>query len=77
METSKILAKNVEDFLVSNNMTLEELGTACDTSKQYIFKLKNAQTNPSLEFLDRLAKAMNCTVSDLFKKNHFAKKSQN
>lgn len=78
LETRKILAKNIEDFLSSNNKTMEELGEACDSSKQYIYKLKTAQTNPSLDFLDRLADAMDCKVSDLFKKNHFtSKKSQN
>lgn len=76
LETRLILAKNIEDFIVSKNLTMEQLGELCGSTKQYIHKLKNgeAKANPSLDFLDKLASAMNCKVSDLFTEDKFKTK---
>jgi DNA-binding XRE family transcriptional regulator len=78
LESRRILAKNVEDYLNSNlkHKTMDELGAACDSNKQQIFKIKTEKINPSLEFLDKLAKAMDCSVQDLFTERFFEKKTK-
>lgn len=74
LESQKILANNVNDFLISTGQTMEELGIACGSNKQQIYKIKNCQINPSLEFLDKLAFAMNCSVKDLFTESFYINK---
>lgn len=75
LESQRILAKNVTDYLQVSNLTMEDLGEACGSNKQQIYKIKTCQINPSLEFLDKLADAMDCSVKDLFTEEFFSKRN--
>lgn len=73
METQRKIAKNIADYLNLNHMTPEQLAVKCDSSKQQIYKLLKQETDPKTFFLDRLAKAMKCTVPELTTENFFSK----
>ncbi len=48
------------------NLTLEELATACDSAKSYIWELENTEDkNPSGMLLYKIAKALNVTIEYL------------
>lgn len=71
MESQRRIAKNIVDYLNLNNMTPEQLAEKCDSSKQQIYKLMKCETDPRTSFLDRLAKAMSITTSNLVEDGYF------
>jgi len=71
METQRKIAKNIIDYLNLKHMTPEELAIKCGSSKQQIYKLIKCETDPKTAFIDRLAKAMCCTVPQLTSENYF------
>ncbi|QIW15144.1 transcriptional regulator [Pasteurellaceae bacterium RH1A] len=49
------------------NLTQEELGFEADLQRIYISKLELGQQQPSLTTLFKLARGLNCSVSDMLK----------
>jgi len=45
----------------------EDLSLEADINKNYICDLENGRRNPSLEIIERLAKAFGISISELFK----------
>ena len=49
------------------NMTLVELGKMCGISAGYLCHLENgSRKHPSIEVMERIAKALNQTIFDIF-----------
>ena len=48
-------------------MTLEELASKCDISAGYLCHLeKGTRTHPSIEVMERISKALNKTIFEIF-----------
>lgn len=45
----------------------EDLALEANVNKNYICDLENGRRNPSLDVLERIAKALNITLSELFR----------
>ncbi len=45
----------------------EDLALEANVNKNYISDLENGRRNPSLDILERIAKALNITLSELFR----------
>jgi len=45
----------------------EDLALESNVNKNYICDLENGRRNPSLDILERIAKALNITLSELFR----------
>lgn len=45
----------------------EDLALEANVNKNYICDLENGRRNPSLDILERIAKALNITLSELFR----------
>ena len=71
VECRLILAENIDAYLDLTKSSLQDLATKMNTSRQRIHNVKQGKVNPTLEFLDSLAKAMKCEVKDLFTKKYF------
>lgn len=67
MKTAKsILAKSIVKLRALRGITQEQLAVASDLGTKMIHKVENQKVNPSLENLDKIAKALNVPVHVLF-----------
>lgn len=56
----------IREIRKSTNMSQEELGTKIGVTKSFISKLENEKTEPSLEMLNKIAKALDVDIAELF-----------
>lgn len=49
------------------NWSQEDLALEANVNKNYICDLENGRRNPSLDILERIAKALDISLSELFK----------
>ncbi len=59
------LGKKLHDLRKSQSMSQERLSLAAKVDRSYISEIENGLRNPSLQTLEKLAKALNAKVSDL------------
>ena len=50
----------------AKGVTLEQLGRSTDISKSCLNNIENGKTSPTLDQLERIAKALNVKITDLF-----------
>ncbi len=62
-----ILAKNVKELRLKNNLKCEELSLALGFDNSYISKIENKRINISLDKIELIAKHFNVNISFLFK----------
>lgn len=70
MESRDLLAWNVRKLRVAKGITQEGLAFEADVERAYLSKIENADENPSLRMVDRLANALNVPVAKLFAVPH-------
>ena len=56
---AKILSKNLKYYRIKNELSQEKLAEKCNLSRNYISDLENTKSNPTLNTLNVLAKALN------------------
>lgn len=54
------------EIRTSKNITLTELAAMCGLSKSTINNYENSKTYPDLRQMEKLAKALDCNMTDLF-----------
>lgn len=60
-----LLAKNIREKRTSLHMSQAELAERSGIGPSHISFMENARTNPTIESLEQIAKALNCSVIDL------------
>jgi transcriptional regulator with XRE-family HTH domain len=67
MKASKLLAWNLRRLRVARKLSQENLAVDADVDTSYISRLENGLENPSLATVERLARALGATFTDMFK----------
>lgn len=69
MDTRKFLADNIHILRKKKNMTQEQLAFESNTTNKCISDLELAKRNVKIDTMERIAKALDTTVSDITKEN--------
>lgn len=59
------LGKKLREIRKSQGLSQEQLGFAAKVDRSYISEIENGLRNPSLQTLEKLAKALKVKLSDL------------
>jgi len=62
--------KNVRFYRLALGISQEELAHEADSNRTYISDLERGTRNPSLEVIERIAKALNVSMGDLLDVDH-------
>ena len=65
MKIEEQLGMRVRYLRNQKHLTIEEFSFECELSKNYLCELENGKRNPSLEVLEKIAKALNMSISEL------------
>ena len=69
MDIRETFAKNLRKLRQAKKMSQEELAHRADLDRTYISSLERCVYSPSIEVLDRLAKALGIEITDLLQKH--------
>ena len=61
-----ILAKNVKELRLKNNLKCEELSLILGVDNSYVSKLEKGKINITIDKIEKIAKYLNINVSVLF-----------
>lgn len=67
MTASEQLGMRIKFLRKSLHWSQEDLALEANVNKNYICDLENGRRNPSLDILERIAKALNISLSELFR----------
>lgn len=59
------MKNRIDEIRKQRKLTLEKLAEKCGTSLNQIYKLIRGERRLTLDWLNRIAKALNCSVADL------------
>ena len=59
------IGKNIKNLRTANNMSTQELANIVGISRSQISKIETNSSNPSIDVLIKIARALNCTVSEI------------
>jgi putative transcriptional regulator len=60
-----LLGKHISNIRISKGLSQAELALRCDKDPQSLNRLEKGRINPSIYYLQQIAKELNVTVSDL------------
>ena len=66
MNLKQTFGKNVKYYRFKNHYTQEKLASLVNTSPKYISRIELGQHNPSLDMIEKIAKALNIEPNKLF-----------
>ncbi len=61
-----VLARNIRMLRAAQQLTQESLAEKADLDRTYVGRTERAETNPTVEAVERLAKALGVSVQRLF-----------
>lgn len=64
-----IVGKRIKMLRKQNNMTLQQLADLIKADRQYVWNIENGEINLTLDYIDRIAKALNVSQSELINTN--------
>lgn len=67
MDIQDVLARNVRVFRELKGWSQEELAERADVHRTYVSQVERGLRNPTIVIVERLAKALKITASDLLK----------
>ena len=67
MTASEQLGMRIKFLRKSKGWSQEDLALEANVNKNYICDLENGRRNPSLDILERIAKALNISLSELLR----------
>ena len=72
MELPRVFGKVIKELRINKKISQEKLALESDIDRTYISDIEKGERNVSLLIIDRLAKALQISLNDLFKKieNH-------
>lgn len=65
MDICQKFGKRVRKARKANNLSQEELAHEADSNRTYISDVERGTRNPSIEVVERIAKALNVTLGSL------------
>lgn len=66
MKAQIIVARNLRRLRVARGLAQEALAVDAAVDRTYVSRLERAKENPSVAVLERLAKALDADIADLF-----------
>ena len=66
VETLKVLGKNIKHHRIQLGLTQEELANKSGVYRSHLAGIETGSLNPSIKTVEKLAKALNVSVADLF-----------
>ena len=66
MEILTVFAENMKKYRKQAKLTQEKLAELCDTDHRYIGQIETGRRCPSLEYVERIASALNIAPYRLF-----------
>jgi transcriptional regulator with XRE-family HTH domain len=73
LDTQKILAKNILDYIELYNVPNKEtFAIQCGISKMQVYNVLNFKSTPTLDFIDKIAKGMGISVVELLTENYYS-----
>ena len=67
MEMQAIVAQNIRRLRVARGLSQEALAVDAEIDRTYISRLERGLENPTVAVLERLARALNVSIGDLFR----------
>lgn len=69
LDILKVLGNNIKLYRTQLNLTQEELASLSGVYRTHLAGIETGHLNPSVKTVEKLAKALNVTVADLFRDN--------
>lgn len=66
MKASELVAWNLRRLRVASGISQENLAVDASVDRTYVSRLERNLENPTVNVLERLATALNCSIVDLF-----------
>lgn len=66
MESRALVARNIRRLRVASGLSQEALAYEADIDRSYMSRLERGLENPTVALLDRLAKALDAPIVELF-----------
>jgi len=67
MDIKKTFGQRIKDLRNKKGISQEKLAEFSELHRTYISSIELGKRNVALENIEKLAKALNCTIEDLFK----------
>lgn len=67
MEARKRVAVNIQRLRRELDLSQEELGSRANVHQTYLSQVEGAKRNPSIDVLERIAKALKVDIAELFR----------
>ncbi len=67
MEARTRVAVNIQRLRREQDLSQEELGSRANVHQTYLSQVEGAKRNPSIDVLERIAKALKTDIAELFK----------
>jgi transcriptional regulator with XRE-family HTH domain len=68
MQARKRVGVNVQRLRRAAELSQEELGDRADVHQTYLSQLEGGKRNPSVDVLERIARALKVDIAELFRK---------
>ena len=74
MNAQALVARNLRKLRVMREISQENLAVDAQIDRTYVSRLERGLENPTVAVLERLAKALECSISDFFVKLQLGEK---
>jgi len=64
----RLFATNLRKYRLQNNLSQEQLATLSGLHRTYIGSVERGERNISIDNMERIAIALDCSINDLLKK---------
>lgn len=64
--SKKIIGQKIKHLREKRGLSQQELADKLETDRQYISKIENGKINMSLDYLDKIIKALKCKPADFY-----------
>jgi len=68
IQASKLVGANIAKHRKKKGLTQEQLAQESGITSEYVSRLENQKENPTVNLLERIAKALSIEVIDLFRR---------
>lgn len=69
MEARKRVGVNIQRLRRDADLSQEELGDRADVHQTYLSQVEGGKRNPSVDILERIAKALRVDIAELFSRS--------
>ena len=75
MNIKTSIGNRIRDLRKKKNISQEKLAELSELDRTYINSVENGKRNISIENIEKIAKALNCSLQDFFTSENFNNKS--